>query len=65
MTTGDIGSLMARWRGARWRQIHPPTHLHYFSKLTLAQLLERHGFTVAYAGYDGMYPASTPWRTFF
>ena len=55
VTTGDIGSLMARWRGARWRQIHPPTHLHYFSKLTLAQLLERHGFTIAYAGYDGMY----------
>ena len=55
VTTGDIGSLMARWRGARWRQIHPPTHLHYFSKLTLAKLLERHGFTIAYAGYDGMY----------
>ena len=65
VTTGDIGSLMARWRGERWRQIHPPTHLHYFSKLTLAQLLERYGFTIAYAGYDGMYRASTPWRTFF
>jgi SAM-dependent methyltransferase len=55
LTTGDIGSWMARWRGARWRQIHPPTHLHYFSKSTLTRLLERHGFTVAYAGYDGMY----------
>jgi SAM-dependent methyltransferase len=55
VTTGDIGSWTARWRGARWRQIHPPTHLHYFSKLTLAQLLERHGFTIAYTGYDGMY----------
>jgi SAM-dependent methyltransferase len=55
VTTGDIGSLMARWRGARWRQIHPPTHLHYFSKRTLAHLLQRHGFTIAYAGYDGMY----------
>jgi SAM-dependent methyltransferase len=55
LTTGDIGSWMARWRGARWRQIHPPTHLHYFSKRTLTQLLERHGFATAYAGYDGMY----------
>ena len=32
LTTGDIGSLVANWRGPRWRQIHPPTHLHYFSK---------------------------------
>jgi SAM-dependent methyltransferase len=55
LTTGDIGSWMARWRGARWRQIHPPTHLHYFSKRTLIRLLERHGFTVAYTAYDGMY----------
>jgi hypothetical protein len=27
MTTGDLGSWNARLRGARWRQIHPPTHL--------------------------------------
>ena len=26
-----------------------------FLQLTLAQLLERHGFTIAYAGHDGMY----------
>ena len=55
LTTGDISSWMARWRGKRWRQIHPPTHLHYFSRRTLTKLLERHGFTVVYAGYDGMY----------
>jgi SAM-dependent methyltransferase len=55
ITTGDIESLVARWRGAKWRQIHPPTHLHYFSKSTLSRLLDRHGFTVRYCGYDGMY----------
>ncbi len=55
ITTGDIGSVVARWRGSKWRQIHPPTHLHYFSRQTLTHLLERHGFTVRYAGYDGMY----------
>src|SRR5205823_6020812 len=32
ITTGDIGSPIARFRGRRWRQIHPPTHLHYFSR---------------------------------
>jgi SAM-dependent methyltransferase len=46
LTTGDIGSLVARWRGSRWRMIHPPTHLHYFSRPTLTRLLARHGFRV-------------------
>ena len=43
-TTGDIGSRYARWRGGHWRMIHPPTHLHYFSRGTARRLLERHGF---------------------
>jgi SAM-dependent methyltransferase len=47
LTTGDIGSRNARLRGARWRLIHPPTHLHYFSRSTIARLLERTGFQVA------------------
>lgn len=55
ITTGDIGSPMARWRGRRWRQIHPPTHLHYFSRRTLSMLLRRYGFHVRYCGSDGMY----------
>jgi len=55
ITTGDIESKVARWRGKKWRQIHPPTHLQYFSKKTLSMLLERRGFIVRYAGYDGMY----------
>lgn len=54
ITTGDIGSLLARLRGRRWRQIHPPTHLHYFTRSTLDALLERHGFRVRYVGYDGV-----------
>lgn len=55
ITTGDIDSRIARWRGQRWRQIHPPTHLHYFSRSTLTLLLRRYGFAVRYCGYDGMY----------
>lgn len=46
LTTGDISSLIARMRGSRWRQIHPPSHLHYFSKQSLTKLLERVGFRV-------------------
>jgi SAM-dependent methyltransferase len=55
ITTGDIGSLLARWRKDKWRQIHPPTHLHYFSKKTLRLLLEKHGFEICYEGYAGCY----------
>lgn len=55
ISTGDIGSAVARLRGARWRQIHPPTHLHYFSRRTLARLLDRHGFEVRHVEYHGLY----------
>ncbi len=51
ITTGDIGSLNARVRGAKWRQIHPPTHLHYFSTVTLQKLLEAKGFRVKYISH--------------
>jgi 2-polyprenyl-3-methyl-5-hydroxy-6-metoxy-1,4-benzoquinol methylase len=46
LTTGDIGSLVARLRGRRWRMIHPPTHLHYFDRRTITRLLANHGFEV-------------------
>ncbi|MBI4355015.1 MAG: class I SAM-dependent methyltransferase [Candidatus Omnitrophica bacterium] len=46
LTTVDIGSYLARVQGRRWRQIHPPTHLHYFSRATMRRLLERSGFEV-------------------
>lgn len=46
ISTGDIASPVARRQGRRWRLIHPPTHLFYFSRSTLSCLLERHGFVV-------------------
>lgn len=55
ITTGDIGSPLARWRKGKWRQIHPPSHLHYFSRRTLLLLLAKYGFEVRYAGYAGCY----------
>ena len=55
LTTGDIGSWLARTRGGKWRQIHPPTHLHYFSRYTLARLLRRSGFVIKFIGSEGMY----------
>lgn len=51
ITTGDAGSVAAKIRGKKWRQIHPPTHLHYFSKKTLVLLLERLGFEIVDISY--------------
>ncbi len=44
--TGDIGAWVPRHRGAKWRLIHPPTHLHHFSVRSVRRLLERCGFEV-------------------
>lgn len=55
LTTGDVESTLARWRGERWRQVHPPTHLFYFSARTLKRALENSGLEirdVSYVGYS-------------
>jgi SAM-dependent methyltransferase len=51
ITTGDIESWVARRQGRKWRLIHPPTHLQYFSKVTLTRLLNRCGFDVVKVQY--------------
>ena len=53
ITTSDIGSLNAKLRGKNWRQIHPPTHLHYFSVKTLKKLLDRYGFKTLHISHPG------------
>ncbi len=55
ITTGDIGSLNARIQKGRWRLIHPPTHLHYFTRRSLTRLLDRCGFSVVHVEYCGVY----------
>jgi cyclopropane fatty-acyl-phospholipid synthase-like methyltransferase len=55
LTTGDIDSKVARWRGEKWRLIHPPTHAHYFSQSSLTRLLDRYGFDVVHAEHCGFY----------
>lgn len=46
LETGDVKSLVARLRGENWRLIHPPEHLNYFSRETIAKLLNKNGFSV-------------------
>jgi 2-polyprenyl-3-methyl-5-hydroxy-6-metoxy-1,4-benzoquinol methylase len=55
LTTADLDSWLARARGSKWRQIHPPTHLHYFSRRTLVELLRRNRLEIKFIGSEGMY----------
>jgi len=52
-TTGDIGSLMARMRGQRWRLIHPPTHLYYFDRNTIERLFAKYGLEIVHFEHCG------------
>jgi SAM-dependent methyltransferase len=54
-STLDITSLLPRLQGRGWRQIHPPTHVSYFSRKSLEILLDRAGFTVVSVKYYGDY----------
>lgn len=55
ITTGDISSLNARLKKDKWRLLHPPTHIHYFTKSSLGRLLNNYGFEVVYNRYCGFY----------
>ena len=57
ITTGDIGAILPRIQKRKWRMIHPPSHLHYFSKKSLSTLLKKNGFKII----DVYYPSI--WRS--
>jgi SAM-dependent methyltransferase len=66
ITTGDIGKLIPRIRKEKWRMIHPPSHLQYFSRSTLTQLLESRGFKVIHVSYPPVYrSARLIWYSLF
>jgi SAM-dependent methyltransferase len=53
LTTGDIGSLNARLKGSKWRLIHPPSHLHYFTRKSMEVSLDRAGFEIVHFEHCG------------
>ncbi len=55
LTTVDAGSLVASVRGTRWRQYHPPTHLHYPTRKALTTFLTDRSFSVAHLGSVGYF----------
>jgi 2-polyprenyl-3-methyl-5-hydroxy-6-metoxy-1,4-benzoquinol methylase len=55
ITTGDISTFLPSFQKRKWRMIHPPSHLHYFSKKTISLLLEKNGFTVKKVSYPSIW----------
>lgn len=55
LSTGDIGALLPKLQGRKWRMIHPPTHLHYFSAASISQLLRGQGLEVQRISYPSIY----------
>jgi predicted TPR repeat methyltransferase len=55
ISTGDIGSRIARLMGKRWHLMIPPKHLYFFSERTLADMLLKSGFSVITISRDGKY----------
>jgi SAM-dependent methyltransferase len=53
LTTGDVGSLVARVSGARWHLYTLPEHLFFYSRASLARLLASHGLRVERMRADG------------
>jgi len=41
--------------GKRWRMVHLPFHLYYYSPRSITTLLEKHGFSVVSIKHDGKY----------
>jgi SAM-dependent methyltransferase len=62
ITTGDIGSRLAKIQGSGWRMIHPPSHLHYFTARSLTLLAEKFGFRMELLSYP---PVSRSLRVIF
>lgn len=55
LTTGDVGSFLAKVQGSSWRMIHPPTHLFYFDKITIEKLLNRYDLQIIDIRYKPVY----------
>lgn len=54
ITTGDIERFIPKLKKEKWRMIHPPSHLHYFSKKTISRLLQKNGFNIINVSYPSV-----------
>jgi 2-polyprenyl-3-methyl-5-hydroxy-6-metoxy-1,4-benzoquinol methylase len=62
ITTGDISAWLPKKQKAKWRMIHPPTHVHYFTKNSITKLLNKYGYEIERISYP---PVSRSIRVIF
>jgi cyclopropane fatty-acyl-phospholipid synthase-like methyltransferase len=55
LSTVDAGSAVARLRRTRWRQFHPPTHLHYPTRDSLRTFLGSRDFVIRHHASFGYF----------
>jgi hypothetical protein len=55
ITTVDSESFTAKTRQEKWRQFHPPSHIHYPSKRSLYQFFKLRQFSIIEQFYIGYY----------
>lgn len=55
VTTVDCSSWVAKIRGKNWRQIHPPTHLHYPTRESFQKFFDSVGCSIVYHKSFGYY----------
>ena len=55
VSTGDLSSYIATLRGPKWRMIHPPTHVHYFTKSSIRKALDYAGFDLVAIEHAGQF----------
>jgi SAM-dependent methyltransferase len=55
LSTGDVGSLLARVSGARWHLYTLPEHLFFFSRPSLRRLVEAHGLSLRSLRAEGSF----------
>ena len=53
LSTGDVGSLVARLSGARWHLYTLPEHLFFYTRKSLRRLLADHGLVIESLRADG------------
>lgn len=55
LTTGNINSLNSKLFREKWRLIHPPTHLHYFTPNSIKKLLKKNNYKIIHFEHCGYY----------